>query len=44
MLYLYLEMKKSLDRGIGFDSGFTALELVVVVGAILLLALVVVFM
>lgn len=36
-------MKKSLDRGIGFDGGFTTLELVVVVGAILLLALVVVF-
>lgn len=43
VLYLYLEMKKSLDRELSLDAGFTALELVVVVVAILLLALVVVF-
>ncbi|MGB2786935.1 MAG: prepilin-type N-terminal cleavage/methylation domain-containing protein [Candidatus Saccharimonadaceae bacterium] len=36
-------MKKSLDRELSLDAGFTALELVVVVVAILLLALVVVF-
>lgn len=43
MLYLYLEMKKSLDENRGFDDGFTMLELVVVVVAVLLLVLVLVF-